>query len=163
MMSDHSDDSDEDKGNAKKSVKVVCSRHCGLNAHRHEQVKHAREVEAALAGMGLLLTAQGGMPAKLELIVDVDVRLIPGSPGTPAYDLEVFRQTLKNERNRSKRKVIFFKDWTKIYSFLSELCVEACPSLYEELYDMCRLDIRGIPGGVFDGPLAYRMYMASRS
>ena len=26
---------------------------------------------------------------------------------------------------------------------------------------MCRLDLRGIPGGVVDGPLAYRMYMAS--
>ena len=101
------------------------------------------------------------MPAKLELIVDVDVRLIPGTPGTSSHDLEVFRQTLKNERNRSRRKVIFLKAWTKIYSFLSELCVDACPSLYEELYNMCRMDLRGIPGGVFDGPLAYRMYMAS--
>ena len=49
-MSDHSDESDEEKGIAKKSVKVVCTRHCGLDAHRHEQIKHAREVEAALAG-----------------------------------------------------------------------------------------------------------------
>ena len=73
MMSDHSDDSEEDKGNAKKSVKVVCSRHGGLDAHRHEQVKHAREIEAALAGMGLLLTAQGGMPARLELIGDATI------------------------------------------------------------------------------------------
>ena len=90
-MSDHSDESDEEKGIAKKSVKVVCTRHCGLDAHRHEQVKHAREVEAALAGQELLITAQGGMPAKLELIVDVDVRLIPGTPGTSSHDLEVFR------------------------------------------------------------------------
>ena len=139
-MSDHSDESDEEKGIAKKSVKVVCTRHCGLDAHRHEQIKHAREVEAALAGKELLITAQGGMPAKLELIVDVDVRLIPGTPGTPTHDLEVFRQTLKNERNRSKRKVIFFKAWTKIYSFLSKLCVDTCPALYEEMYSLCRLE-----------------------
>ena len=75
-MSDHSDDSEEEKGTVNKSAKLDCSRHCGLGAHRHEQVKHAREIEAALAGMELLLTAQGGMPAKLELIVDVDVRRI---------------------------------------------------------------------------------------
>ena len=81
-MTDASDASDDEKNNRRSSrsnrKSSEMSPHPGLRAHRHEQETHLRHLRTYLSEAGLLSTAEGGVPEKVLLLVDVDIDAIPG-------------------------------------------------------------------------------------
>ena len=156
-MSDGSDASDDDKGKAHWKT----HEHPGLNAYQQDQIDHRRQVDTVLASKGVLDTAKGGMPMRVQLLQDTPMSRIPGRPGEPKHDAMVLKYEERNKQNDLKRRDFLFSAWTQIYAYLAKNCRKSCPSLYEELYEMCRMDTRGYTEGFFDGPLAYRIYIAS--
>ena len=163
-MSDQSgNDSDPDNNTERLSnKKSVLTKHCGLRTRLHQAKAVERAVRADLADKDLLEAAEGGLPSSVRMIKDVPIHRIPGVPGESQHDAAVFKATIQNEKNHEKVRLNrLLRAWTKIYSYLSASCKETCPSLHEELYQLCEMASRGYPGGVYDGPLAFRLYMAS--
>ena len=162
-MSPTSDDSDMEENNAKtrSNANSAIPLHPGIRAKRHVAEATERATRAALADEDLLETAEGGLPSKARMIIDVPLSRIPGSRGEALHDKAVFEAECKNERNRAKRTHVLLRCWTKIYSRLSEACVDTCPFLNEEMHQLCDMSVRGYPKGTYDGPLAYRLYMSS--
>ena len=163
-MSDHSGDESDTDFNDRNKVsngKSALTEHCGIRAHAHECEATERAIQADLADKDLLGPAQGGIPSAAKMIKDVNTSRIPGVVGDSYHDAAVFKATIQNEKNHEKRLHLLLRAWTKIYSILSASCKRTCPSLHEEMYQLCEMTSRGYPGGVYDGPLAYRMYMAS--
>ena len=162
-MSPASDDSDMEENSAKErdSAKTAMVTHPGPGANQHVNEAAERAMQASLAGDDLLETAEGGVPSSVRLIIDVPLSRIPGVPGDGRHDDAVFKATHKNERNRAKRIHLLLRCWTKIYTRISEACKDTYPSLHEEVYQLCDMSGRGFASGTYDGPLAYRMFVAS--
>ena len=162
-MSPTSDDSDMDDNEtkARQSAKTAMTKHPGPRANQHVSEAIERSIRSDLANEDLLETAEGGVPSAVRLLIDVPLDRIPGRPGDRRHDDAVFKAEMKNVYNGSKRINILLRYWTKIYSRLSESCRDTCPALHEEMYQLCDMSSRGYPSGTFDGPLAFRMYLAS--
>ena len=164
-MSDNSDGSDmeRDLSQYRRKDNVGSAQlppHPGLRAYRHVSVAHLRETKTILANNGLLEAAEGGYPPKVLLLKDVDIsRLYSADPEKLAALTHKARQ--KNSKNAERRNLWMLEAWTKIYASLSDCCRTTCPALHEELYALCGLESRGVRGGYMDGPLAFRLYVAS--
>ena len=162
-MSDSDSYDEEHKTASKTRHKSALTPHVGLNAKQHEQEAHLRAKRNELAERGYLETAEGGVPTSVQLLQEISLSTVPGSAGDTLHDKLVYEVSRKNERNALKRRIAILRTWTKIYTHLSQSCRDTCPALFEELYALCRMDIRGegFSSGQFDGPLAWRMYVGS--
>ena len=139
--------------------------HPGPRPKAHKAAAHLKSTKARLGSQGLLVPAEGGVPPEVDLIVDVDLSGLPVHPvGHPQYERALeFRMKVEvtNTVNARKREQLTLKAWTKVYGLLSACCETTHPVLHEEMYELCRLDKRGVPGGYFDGPRSYKLYLAS--
>ena len=166
-MSDNSDGSDTEKdlreSRRKDSVNsALLPPHPGLRAYRHVSVAHLRETKTILANHGLLEAAEGGYPPKVLLLKDIDTSRLHSADPEKMMAL-LYKAERVNTKNAERRNLWMLQAWTKIYALLSECCRTTCPALHEELYAMCSLESRGVRGGYMDGPLAYRLYVASKT
>ena len=161
-MSDHSDD-DMKVALAKSRSKIQLLPHPGCRSHQHKNIAHLRHVNAAFAEHGLLETAQGGQSLRVRMLEIVDLATVPAPDNTrdPQYRMTLFKIQKRNERNAMKAIQYEYQDWTLIYVALYECCADTHPALAEEMYETCRLDLRGVSGGYFDGPRCYKMYVRS--
>ena len=66
-----------------------------------------------------------------------------------------------NKRNAVLRDQLTYEAWTRLYGLLSDSCETTHPTMHEEMYELCRLDKRGVTGGYFDGPRAWKIYLNS--
>ena len=65
----------------------------------------------------------------------------------------------QNEANAEQRARLTLRAWTTLFESLRSSCVTKAPLLSFELYEVCALDKRGVTGGYFDGPLAWRILL----
>ena len=139
--------------------------HPGPRPKAHKAAAHLKSTKARLGSQGLLVPAEGGVPPEVDLIVDVDLSGLPVHPvGHPQYERALeFRMKVEvtNTVNARKREQLTLKAWTRVYGLLSASCETTHPVLHEEMYELCRLDKRGVSGGYFDGPRCYKLYLAS--
>ena len=155
-MSDHSDD-DMHKALTKSRPKIRLLAHPGCRSHQHKNTAHLRHVRAVLAEHGLLEVAEGGQSLRVRTIEIVNLADVPGDASDPRYQMTLFKISKRNEINSVKAVQWEYQDWTMIYVALYECCAETHPALAEEMYATCRLDLRGVAGGFFDGPRSYKM------
>ena len=104
----------------------------------------------------LMVVAETGVPTILSEIVDIDVDDFPDLPVAHSqYErrrTERIKIQATNSSNHEKRKRITLRSWTTLFELLRSSCVANAPLLASDLYDLCALDKRGIPGGYFNGP-----------
>ena len=139
--------------------------HPGPRPSSHEAAAHLKSTKARLGAQGLLIVAEGGIPPEVDLIIDVDLTCLPVPPvGHPQYE-RILESRMKldivNTRNARQREQLTYKAWTSLYGLISNCCEKTHPTLHEELYELCRLDQRGVQGGYFDGPRAWQIYLQS--
>ena len=111
----------------------------------------------------LMVVAETGVPTILSEIVDINVDDFPDLPVAHSqYErrrTERMKIQATNSSNHGKRKHITLRLWTTLFEMLRSSCIANAPVLASELYDLCALDKRGIPGLYFDGPRAWRILM----
>ena len=127
----------------------------------HDGTAWLETAEAVLAASGLLAVADGGDPSTVKLIVDVDLNALPElAPADKEYSRRLETRTkiiATNAANAEKRKQLTLAAWTELYTMV-KLCTEKnAPVLSREMFNRCDLRKRGVDGGYFDGPLAWRM------
>ena len=136
--------------------------HPGPHPLAHECRTWLRNTKARLGR--LLPVAEGQNSPAADLIVDHDLSKVPLFPvGHPYYEKRFeLRMKLERENDVMARKRFDLKmsDWTTIYLALSLCCEDTHPALHEEMYEHCRLDARGVPGG-YDGPMAWKFVLNS--
>ena len=158
MMNDSKDDSETTISSS--SLRLL--KHPGPHPMAHESRDWLRSSRARL-GRLLPVAERQNSPAA-ELIVDHDLGMVPAFPiGHPYYDKRMeLRMKLQRENAvfALKRFDLLMSDWTKIYLAVMECCEFSHPTLHEEIYEHCRLDARGVPGG-YDGPMAWSFVVLS--
>ena len=128
----------------------------------HAGTQWLESAEAKLAGKQLLAVAQGHEPPAVKCIVDIDLSELPTLP-TSHRDHDRREETrikvkAQNKANAEKRLNLTLTAWTEIYSAIKACTEVTAPVLSRELYELCDLSVtRGLPGGHFDGPRAWRI------
>ena len=127
----------------------------------HAATQYSEQAETQLAARKLLVVAQGGYPASVKAIVDVNLGDLPE---LPAGDRDYNRRhearikiKAQNAANRVKREELLLQSWTDLYTFYKESTEKTAPVLSRHLREKCDLaKTKGIAGGYFDGPLPTR-------
>ena len=121
---------------------------------------------AAVTALGtaeLMVVAQTGIPPALAEIVDVDLADFPELPAAHTQHERRKGERSKiiatNASNHERRTRLTLRAWTTLFEALRSSCVAKAPLLAHDLYELCSLESRGIPGGYFDGPRAWRILL----
>ena len=133
----------------------------GEDVLSHEGLIWKRAAVTKLAPYELVVVAETGHPPALDEIVDASLDDFPVLPlGHPQYERRMSERNkiaVQNASNYERRKRITLRAWTTLFESLRSACTAKAPLLADELYDLCALDARGISGGYFDGPRAWRI------
>ena len=158
-------DDDDDPGTRKDkeyaSTTHALKPHPGVRAQQHKNKAHERSTRAELAARGLLDVAEGGWPQRVHELQDYDLLSIPHAVGSVKYEERRIEYTRYNAKNAMKRQRWFFQDLTALFNLLHQCCEKTNPALFEDMYERCRMDTKGVPGGVMDGKLAWDLYLES--
>ena len=88
--------------------------------------------------------------------------LLPTDPGYQRRIEVRNRYLTQNAANELKRCDLRYTAWTEIYAAIVTATADAAPMFSRQLRDLCDMSIArsgrdAVPGGYFDGPLAWRM------
>ena len=123
------------------------------------------DAKASLSAKGLMAVAEGEMPASALCIIDVSLDDLPKLPAShrDAARREEKRISVKaqNQANALKREQLTLEAWTQLYGALKACTAAKAPVLSRTMADRCDLATRGVKGGYFDGPLAWRLAKAA--
>ena len=148
------------------SAITTCPELPGDDLYAHAATQHSEQLDAFLTGKELLVVAQGGDSDAVRQIVDFDLSEIPELPPEhPQHERRHetrIRNRMQNEVNEMKRQATRFREWTAIYVYIRQSTMKNSPMFSRELLNLCDLSLArsgraAVPGGQFDGPLAYRM------
>ena len=144
----------------------TCPELPGDDLYAHAATQHLEQLDAFLTGKELLVVAQGGDSDAVRQIVDFDLSEIPELPPEhPQHERRHesrIKNRMQNSVNEMKRQATRFREWTAIYVYIRQSTMKNSPMFSRELLNLCDLSIAragraAVPGGHFDGPLAYRM------
>ena len=112
-----------------------------------------------LAAEDMMAVAETGRPPALAEIVDVDLADFPEHHVShPQYErrkIERKKFLAQNAANAERRRRLTYRAWTRLFESIRSCCMARAPLLAFELFELCALEARGIPGGYFDGPRAW--------
>ena len=130
----------------------------GEDFYAHAAAVWLEKAKVRMTDAGLLTVCEGNDPEVVKSIIDLELL-----PSLPADHPHHFRR--EDERNKAltqiksnkfKRFTIVMRAWTAIFTALKACTEDSAPVLSRELMMQCDLALRGIPGGYFDGPRAWR-------
>ena len=108
-----------------------------------------------------MVVAEGGAPERCSLLQDWPLESIPMlAEDHPQYDrrrVDRIKWQKENNENDERRYLWHMADMTSVYSAIAQSCEQSAPMFFAKIEKDCDLSIRGVEGGYFDGPLAWRM------
>mmetsp|Transcript_10856 Transcript_10856/g.24987 ORF Transcript_10856/g.24987 Transcript_10856/m.24987 type:complete len:375 (-) Transcript_10856:417-1541(-) len=129
----------------------------------HEGNSWKMDTITRLSPHELVAVAETGILPALSEIIDIDIDTFPELPADhPQHErrrLERIKILTSNMGNEERRRRVTLRAWTTLFESLRSSCVKKAPLLANELYELCALSSRGIPGGYFDGPRAWAILM----
>ena len=113
----------------------------GEDFYSHAASAYREQVEARLAELGWLASAQGLQSEAVKAIVDIDLTRLPElDPADRDYNRRMetrIKLEAQNEANRQRRCAIQLSEWTKIYAALKKSTETSAPVLSRELQERC--------------------------
>ena len=95
----------------------------------HLSTQMREKINNTLQAQGLLVTAQGGVPAKCKAIQDFPIDKLPKISQSSHNFTREFSSRLEHERrnreNEMKRRNIVLEERTKVYCFVVSICENA--------------------------------------
>ena len=134
----------------------------GEDCLSHTAALYKEQAEARLTTLGLLSVANGLDPSSVRSIIDYDDPgdLPPGHRDFERRKVERMKLLAHNRSNAERRYDLRMTAWTSLYALLKASTEISAPVLSRELKELCDLAItRGLPGGYFDGPRAWRLIL----
>ena len=126
----------------------------------HLSTQMIEKINNTLQAQGLLVTAQGGVPAKCKAIQDFPIDKLPKISQSSHNFTREFSSRLEHERrnreNEMKRRNLVLEERTKVYCFVVSICENAL-ELKRDIISNCG-DYEGYADHQ-DGPRAYRMVL----
>ena len=129
----------------------------------HQGIAWEQSAITKLAPHELVAVAETGVPPSIAEIIDTPLDDYPLLAADDSYyerrNAERSKIRKEHRANVERRKRAVFQAWTLLFDSLRSACERNAPMLAMELFELCDLRKRGIPGGYFDGPRAWAIIM----